>query len=52
MHACVPPCRCSQQPEECVGFPEAGIATGCELSNTGAGTEFELSRKAVGALNF
>lgn len=38
--------------QKSVGFPEAGIATGCELSNTGAGTEFELSRKAVGALNF
>lgn len=38
--------------QECAGFPEVGITTGCELPDTVQVSQFELSRRAVGGLNF
>lgn len=30
-------CKCLQRPEEDIGYPEAGVANGCELSSVGTG---------------
>lgn len=37
MWICVHDCRYIQRPEEGVGIPQAGVTSGCELPEVGAG---------------